>query len=74
MNTPKTGWEIYVENTKGAKPRPILVKAIELVKEKNEALDLGSGAMNDVRYMIQVGFKHVTAVDAEPVAKDIVVN
>ncbi len=70
----KTVWEIYVENTKDAKPRPLLVKAVDLVKEKGEALDLGSGALNDVRYLVQAGFKHVTAVDAEPVGKDIIRN
>jgi len=70
----KTVWETYVENTKNAKPRPLLVKAVELAKEKNEALDLGSGALNDVRYLVEIGFKHITAVDAEPVAKDIISN
>ncbi len=68
----KTVWETYVENTKNAKPRPLLVAAIELVKEKGEVLDLGSGALNDVRYMVESGFTHITAVDAEPVAKNII--
>lgn len=67
-------WEEYVAKTKNAKPRPLLVKAADLVKEKNEALDLGSGAMNDVRYLVTQGFKHVTAVDSEPVATEIIKN
>jgi hypothetical protein len=66
------GWTTYFEKTKNSKPRPLLVKAVELVQEKNEALDLGSGALNDVRYLVSVDFKHVTAVDSEPIAKDII--
>ena len=67
-------WEEYVAQTKDIKPRPFLVKAVEFVKEKNEAVDLGSGALNDVRYLVSKGFKHVTALDSKPVAKDIIKN
>ncbi len=65
-------WKTYFENTKDSKPRRLLVEAIGHVKEKNEALDLGSGALNDVRYLVSLGFKHITAVDHEPIAKDII--
>jgi len=65
-------WEEYVVKTKDKKPRPFLVKAAALVKNRNEALDLGSGALNDVRYFVTLGFKHVTAVDSKPVAADII--
>lgn len=64
-------WKSYVAQTKNAKPRPLLIKAIKIVKEKNEALDLGAGALNDVRYLLDVGFQHVTAVDSQPVAQEI---
>jgi len=67
-------WKEYVELTKGIKPRPLLVKAVDLVMDKNEALDLGSGALNDVRYLVSVGFKHITAVDSKPIARDIIKN
>jgi len=67
-------WEEYVARTKDIKPRPLMVRAIELVGQKNEALDLGSGALNDVRYLVSTGFKHITAVDSKPVAKDIIKN
>jgi len=64
-------WQEYFEKTKNGKPRPLLVKAVEFVKEKNEALDLGSGAFNDVNYLLSIGFNHVVAVDKVSVADDI---
>lgn len=67
-------WKEYFERTKDSKPRPLLIKAIELVVDKNEALDLGSGALNDVRYLVTKDFKHITAVDSEPIAQDIIKN
>jgi SAM-dependent methyltransferase len=67
-------WKEYFERTKDSKPRPLLVKAVNLVTNKDEALDLGSGALNDVRYLVSIGFKHITAVDSKPIAKDIIKN
>lgn len=65
-------WQKYYERTKDSPPRPLLVKAIEYVKEKNKALDLGAGALNDVRYLLSIGFNHITAVDSKPVAEKII--
>ena len=67
-------WKEYFERTKDSKPRPLLIKAVELVTDKNEALDLGSGALNDVRYLVSKDFKHITAVDSKPIAQDIIKN
>ena len=64
-------WKDYFQNTKNKPPRPLLVKALSYVKNKNKCLDLGSGALNDSVYLISEGFKHVTALDKEPVAKEI---
>ncbi|MDB5260378.1 MAG: class SAM-dependent methyltransferase [Candidatus Nomurabacteria bacterium] len=64
-------WKEYFEKTKDAKPRSLLVKAQELVKQKNNALDLGSGALNDVRYLLSLDFKHIVAVDKTSIEKDI---
>jgi tellurite methyltransferase len=64
-------WEQYYEKTKEAPPRPSLVRAIEFLLEKKEALDLGSGALNDTRYLLSVGFEHITAVDKTPVTNEI---
>ncbi|KND47582.1 MAG: SAM-dependent methyltransferase [Parcubacteria bacterium C7867-006] len=67
-------WVTYFNQTKDRKPRPLLVEAIEHVNSRNEALDLGSGALNDVRFLVSEGFNHVTAVDHEPLAQDIINN
>jgi len=64
------GWKGYYEHTKGRPPREFLLRAMPFVKNKNEALDLGSGALNDARFLLSAGFNHVTAVDAEPVAQE----
>lgn len=68
MNNP---WLEYIEKTKNKGPRPLLVKALQFVKSKDEALDLGAGALNDTKYLITEGFKHVTAVDKENLVSDI---
>lgn len=70
----ENNWKEYFEKTKDSKPRPLLVKAVALVADKNEALDLGSGALNDVRYLVATGFKHITAVDSKPLAQEIIEN
>jgi len=70
----ENSWKEYFERTKDIKPRPLLVKAVDLVIDKNEALDLGSGALNDVRYLVSKSFKHITAVDSKPLAQDIIQN
>ena len=67
-------WKIYFENTKNQPPRPLLVKALSFVKEKGLALDLGSGALNDSIYLLNEGFKHVVALDKEPIALEIANN
>lgn len=61
----------YIEKTKDLEPRPWLVKALVLVDQKNEALDLGPGALIDTKYLIEQGFKHVTAVDSSNTAQEI---
>ena len=68
-------WQEYITKTKTGKPRPLLVEAAALVQEKGEVLDLGSGAMNDAKFLVAAGFRHITAVDKstppEDVLKDI---
>ena len=74
MEQPKSGqssagWSEYYERTKGQPPRKLLVESISHLKQKDRAVDLGSGAFNDVKYLLSIGFNHITAVDLEPVAK-----
>jgi len=64
----KDSWTAYYAKTKDRGPRPLLVRAVPHVTRRDEALDLGAGALNDTRYLLQEGFKHVTAVDRYVVA------
>ncbi len=64
-------WQEYFKKTKGQAPRELLVKALAYVLRQDEALDLGASALNDTKYLLEEGFRHVTAVDKEPVAKEI---
>lgn len=69
-----SNWKEYFEKTKNAKPRPDLINALFHVKNKNSALDFGAGALNDSAYLLSLGFKHVTAVDVNPVGMDVLEN
>jgi SAM-dependent methyltransferase len=59
----------FADLTRDQGPRPLLVEAVGLVEEKRAALDLGAGALNESRYMLESGFGHVIAIDREPIAK-----
>lgn len=67
-------WQEYFEKTKNKPPRPLLVKALSFVQERDSALDLGAGALNDSAYLLMEGFNHVIALDKEPVALEIANN
>jgi len=66
-----TDWQTYYRQTKDKPPSATLVRALEEVKRKGQALDLGSGAMKDSRFLLREGFARVTAVDREPAPADI---
>jgi tellurite methyltransferase len=59
------GWAGYYTATEGRPPREPLVRAVEFLGRPGDALDLGCGAGNDTRYLLERGFR-VTAVDADP--------
>ncbi|MDP2705471.1 MAG: class I SAM-dependent methyltransferase [Patescibacteria group bacterium] len=63
-------WEKYIKKTESNPPRVLLTEAVEHVRNKDEALDLGAGAMNDSKYLLSVGFKHVTAIDSDIAAQE----
>jgi len=65
-------WKEYFDQTKTYPPRPLLIEALPFLIEKYHALDLGAGALNESRYLLSRGFEHVTAVDKEPLAREIV--
>jgi len=57
----KQRWNTYIARTLNHEPRPLLLRALPFVKG-NQALDLGAGALNDSRYLLNQGFS-VVAVD-----------
>jgi SAM-dependent methyltransferase len=58
-------WSDYYEATKQGPPRPLLVSALKHVTNKNRAIDIGSGALNDTRYLLGQGFD-VVSIDKNP--------
>ncbi len=62
-NSAKNEWTEFYEITKNKPPSKLLVKAIEYVKDKNKAIDIGGGALKDTRYLLSLGFD-VTVIDA----------
>lgn len=68
---PPDTWRNYIEKTKDNPPRPFLIEALEFVKERGAALDMGPGALNASKYLLDQGFRSVIALDAKPVAVEI---
>lgn len=58
-------WTGYINTTKNKLPRQLLVRALEYTKNREVALDLGAGALNESKYLLKSGFKKVIAVDNE---------
>ena len=56
-------WPKYINKTKGGPPRRLLMYALKFVQNKDAALDIGAGALNDSIYLLQNGFKKVVALD-----------
>lgn len=58
----------YYDKRKGLPPRPLLVEALQYVRQRHHALDIGSGSLNDSFFLLREGFQSVTAVDPAPQA------
>jgi SAM-dependent methyltransferase len=56
-------WPKYINKTKGGPPRRLLVHALNFVQNKDAALDIGAGALNDSIYLLQNGFGKIIALD-----------
>jgi tellurite methyltransferase len=64
-NTSNIDWVKHFENTKNTPTSPLLLKALEYVKLKNKAIDIGGGGtLKDTRYLLSLGFE-TTIVDKE---------
>jgi SAM-dependent methyltransferase len=59
-------WSEYVELTRDSPPRDQTVRAAALVQRKGRAIDIGAGALNETRFLLEAGFAEVVAIDLEP--------
>lgn len=67
-------WPLYFEKTRNGNPRENLVRVIDLFDKENFqglCMDLGSGAGNDISYLLDKGWK-VIAFDPEEESKRII--
>lgn len=68
-------WQKYVDGTKSKPPRKLLINALNICNPVlDNALDLGAGALNDTKFLIESGFKNVTAIDIEKYAEDVYIE
>lgn len=67
-------WNDYLEQTKNRKTRPLLIEALKNAKGEGFALDLGSGALNDVPAILEAGYNHIDAVDSNERIREIAKN
>jgi len=69
MNNKSIDWVNYFENTKNYPPAPLLVKAMEYIKVKNKAIDIGGGGtLKDTKFLLSQGFE-TTLVDRDKAVK-----
>ena len=61
-NTP---WASYAQSTHNNAPDDLMLYALNRVRSRRHALDLGAGGMANTRFLLGSGFA-VTAVDSEP--------
>lgn len=66
MDSAPKGWNAFAEHAKKRPTDETLQEAVTLVREKETALDLGAGALNETKYLLTAGFGRVVALDAEP--------
>lgn len=67
-------WPLYFEKTKNGNPRENLVRVIDLFQNENfkgVCLDIGSGAGNDIHFLLEKGWK-VLAFDPEVESQRII--
>ncbi len=59
-------WQTYYSQHLYRPPRSLLVKAVSFCIRKDNALDLGAGTLIETKFLLDSGFKKVTALDSSP--------
>lgn len=70
----EANWPLYFEKTRNGGPRENLVRALDLFDKENfqgVCMDIGSGAGNDINYLLEKGWK-VLAFDPEEESQRII--
>jgi len=70
IKTVDLDWTSFINGTKNGSPRQLTKIALSWVKNKGRALDIGGGALNDTKYLLEDGF-NVDVVDIKDIALDI---
>lgn len=60
-------WENFIKNYKRKRPYEVIISSVGTLRKRNTALDLGSGAGVDLRYL-KKRFTKAIGVDSEPAA------
>jgi tellurite methyltransferase len=77
MQTPQTEenrperFAAYIAARRFDPPRPLLMRAAGFADPKDHALDAGAGALNATKYLLDVGFARVTALDSAPASQQV---
>jgi len=66
MERKQFNWTSYHEKTRAEPPSKNLLIAMEFVRERNAALDIGAGSLKDSTFLVKSGFEEVIAVDQQP--------
>lgn len=66
MEGKQFNWTSYHEKTRAEPPSKNLAVAMEFVRERTAALDIGAGSLKDSTFLVESGFKEVVAMDQQP--------
>ena len=61
----------YIAARRYDPPRPLLIRAADLIERTDHALDAGAGALNTTKYLLAAGFIHITALDSSPASQAV---
>jgi len=64
-------WKKYIVKTSNRPARALLAEAVQYVKNKGEALDIGAGALMDSKHLLLQRFRQVTAIDNDPASESL---
>ena len=62
---PEQDWKAYQAKSREYPPNALVERAVSLVYPREQAIDIGAGALRDSRYLLEMEFEHVTALDGQ---------